>query len=189
MSRERLTESLLNKSDVRARTIWQEAEQRASRYRREAEESCADRRQEAVTRIESVLKQQLDRLSSRTEKRLRRTRLLAEERFSQQLRRLAVEQLAVLSTEQRSRSLRQLAAELPKLDWRQINVHPADRQQAAKLFAACIIDTDPSLLGGLIAATSDNAIRVNNSLSGRLEQAWPKLCGSVLDALRADRKE
>lgn len=186
MSREKLTAALLEKRDAEARTIWQEAEQQASRYRQTAEERCAGRRQAAEVRYATELSQQRDRLDSQTGKRLRRIRLLAEETFSERLRPLAFAQLAILAAEDRADSLQQLITELPELDWRQISVHPDDHKQAAQLFPGCSISTDQALLGGVIAATADGAIRINNSLLSRLEQAWPKLCGRLLDTLQTE---
>ena len=188
MSRERLTESLMSKSDARARAIWQEAELQAQRYRQEADERCADQRREAKGQQELQVGQQLIQLSIRVEKRTRRIRLLAEEQLLDRLRLLATDQLGRLTTEQRTGSLRRLAAELPELDWQQVTVHPDDRQQAVDLFPDCAIDTDPALLGGVVAATTDKAVCVDNSLSRRLDQIWPKLSGSVLDSLHADKE-
>lgn len=184
MSREKLTAALLETSDTRARTIWQEVEQQANRYRQEADEHVAVQRQEVEGRHAAMVKQQQDHLDNRTGKRLRRIRLSAAERFSARLRQLALEQLSSMSAEARADSLQQLAAELPGLDWQQVTVHPDDQKQAAQLFSDCAIVTEPALLGGLIATTADGAICVNNSLSRRLEQAWPKLSGSLLDVLQ-----
>lgn len=188
MSREKLKESLLEKRDARARAIWQEAELKARRYRQETEASSADQRQKRVARIESKLTEQLDRLSSRIEKRLRRTRLLAEETFSEQLRQLALQRLTTLTPEERRRSLKRLARELPGLAWEQITVHPEDRQQAAEIFPDCTINTDPALSGGVIAITVERILAVDNSLTKRLEQAWPALSGTLLDSVRKKRE-
>ena len=185
MSREKLTAALLEKRDERAHALWQDVEQQADRYRQEAEESCAERHLAAERRHEAKLAQQRDRLDSRLGKRLRRIRLVAEDRFSWQLRQLALEQLQVLSAVDRGASLQQLAAELPERDWQQVTVHPEDQKQAAQLFVGCTIVTDPALLGGVIASTADGAICVDNSLVRRLEQIWPELCGSLLDELQS----
>ncbi len=184
MSREKLTAALLEKRDARAHAIWQEVEQQASRYRQAAQERCAGRRQAAEDRHAAKLSQQRDRLDNRTGKRLRRVRLLAEATFSAQLRQLAFAQLTILAAADRADALQQLAAELPELEWQQITVHPDDRQQAAQLFPGCSIATDPAQLGGVIAVTADAAICINNSLTRRLEQAWPRLCGRLLDTLQ-----
>ena len=185
MSREKLTEALLDKRDDRARSLWHEVEQQADRYRQEAKDRCAEQRLEAERRHEAKLGQQRDRLDSRTAKRRRRTRLLAEEIFSSQLRQLALEQLQVLLTEDRAGSIQFLSAELPERDWQQVIVHPDDQKQAAKLFPGCTILTDPALFGGVIASTADGTICVDNSLIRRLDQAWPELCGSLLDELQS----
>lgn len=189
MSREKLTESLLAKRDARAREIWQDAEQRAVRYRQQAEARCTDLRRGIQRQYETELTQQLDATSNRIEKKARRIRLLAEETFLQQLHRLAIQQIAAGSATERLRSLQRLAAELPLRPWQQITVHPADRQQAAELFPDSHVETDPALLGGLVAVSDDAAVRVDNSLNGRLEQYWQRLSGSILDSLRADRQE
>ena len=189
MSRERLTESLLAKRDAQARAIWQEAELRASHYRQAAEDRRAADRQTAQAQHDLKLGQQLDQLAIRIEKRARRVRLFAEEKFAERLRRLAVVQLARLSTDERGAILQRLATELPEFDWQRVTVHPDDRLQAVQLFPDVIIDTDPALIGGLTVTTTDGSISVNNSLDRRLEQLWPELCGSVLDALQADKRE
>ena len=186
MSREKLTEALLEKRDAEAGRIWQEVEQQVSRYRQKAEERCTKERQELEKRYETLLSQQRDSLDNRTGKRLRRIRLLAEETFFVQLWPLALAQLSIQSAKDRVGTLRQLAAELPELDWQQVTVHPDDRKQAAQLFPGSIVASEPALLGGLIAATSDGAISINNSLIRRLEQLWPKLCGSLLDTLKTE---
>ena len=189
MSRGRLTESLLGKRDARARAIWQEAELRASHYRQAAEDRCAAARQTAQAQHDQKLGQQLDQLANRIEKRARRVRLFAEEKFAERLWRLAVVQLARLPTDERSSILQRLTTELPEFDWQRVTVHPDDRLQAVRLFPNSTIDTDPALIGGLTVTTTDGAVSVNNSLGTRLVQIWPKLCGSVLDALQADKRE
>ena len=185
MSREKLTEALLDKRDARARELWQDVEQQADRYRQEAEDRCSEQRLDAERRHEAKLGQQRDRLDSRTGKRLRRTRLFAEEIFSTQLRQLALELLQGLLTADRAGSLQRLAAELPERDWQQVTVHPDDQKQAAQLYPGCTVLTDPALLGGVIASTSDGDISVDNSLIRRLDQVWPELCGSLLDELQS----
>lgn len=189
MSRERLTKSLLAKRDAQAHAIWQEAELRASDYRQAAEDRCAADRQKAQAQHDLRLGQQLDRLAIRIEKRARRVRLLAEETFTVRLRRLAAVYLARLSTNERSALLQRLKSELPEFDWQRVTVHPEDRLQAMQLFPNGIIDTDPALIGGLSVTTTDGRVSVNNSLDRRLEQLWPKLCGSVLDVLQAESGE
>ncbi len=181
MSREKLTEALLEKSDEQARSIWQEVEQQASRYRQEAEERCNDRRRDAEVRHAARLAQQQDRLDNRVGKHLRRVRLQAEEVFSELLKQQALEQLSRLSSGDRGDCLQRLATELPEQIWQQVTVCPGDEPQAAKLFPGCHIATDAELLGGLVASTADDAVCVDNSLITRLEQIWPQLCGALLD--------
>ncbi|MBE0500923.1 MAG: hypothetical protein IBX47_05720 [Desulfuromonadales bacterium] len=183
MSRTQLKESLREKGETRGRAIWEEAEQKANRYRLEAEAHYRNRQQQRESECKADLTQELEQLVSRAEKKLQRIRLQSEEIFSQRLWQLACKQLVALLAAERDRSLQSLAAELPGLSWAQITVHPHDRQQAEKLFAGALIDTDPALIGGLIAVTADNAIAVDNSLVKRLTQLWPQLCGNILDAL------
>lgn len=189
MSREKLTESLLDKRDAKARAIWVNAEQRLRQHRQRTEERCAEQRRETEAHLQAELSRRLDRLQTRIDRRKRQLRLRSEEAFAQRLRRLADAQLASLSDERRSETLRRLARELPDRDWRRITVHPDDQQLARQLFPQADIDTDPQLGGGLLAATEDDSVRVDNSLAGRLEQMWPQLSGRLLDSLRADRGE
>lgn len=189
MSREKLTESLLDKRDAKARAIWVNAEQRLRQHRQRTEERCAEQRRETEAHLQAELSRRLDRLQTRIDRRKRQLRLRSEEAFAQRLRRLADAQLASLSDERRSETLRRLARELPDREWRRITVHPEDQQLARQLFPQADIDTDPQLGGGLLAATEDDSVRVDNSLAGRLEQMWPQLSGRLLDSLRADRGE
>ena len=184
MSREKLTESLLEKRDAKARAIWQEAELRLHRHRQQARERCTDQRQELEVRLQAELSMQLDRLQTRIDRQRRQLRLRAEETFSERLRQLAIARLSALPAQQRTETLRRLAHELPERDWRQIITHPDDQPLARQLFSDAEIESDPQLIGGLIAVCENGSIRIDNSLSRRLERGWPQLCGRILDALR-----
>jgi vacuolar-type H+-ATPase subunit E/Vma4 len=189
MSREKLKDSLISKSDARALDIWQKAELQLEQYRQEVDDRSAEQLRETQSQQKRQLEQKLDQLANRSAKRARRIRLFAEERFANRLWQLAIGQLVDLTSKQKADCLRQLAAELPELDWESITVHPIDRQQAVELFPDCHIDTDPDLIGGVLAVTADGAVRIDNSLLKRLKQLWPKLSGEVLDTLKAEKRD
>jgi vacuolar-type H+-ATPase subunit E/Vma4 len=76
-----------------------------------------------------------------------------------------------------------LAGELPAAAWQQVRVHPNDFDQARQTFPNAQVEVDATLAGGLVAVSADGRIVLDNSLTGRLRQAWPGLLPALVTAV------
>lgn len=104
----------------------------------------------------------------------RQQRLEAESRLAGRLRTLAAELLPELACASAT-CLTRLAAELPRLAWQEVRVHPRDRDAAQRLFPEAGIVEDATLCGGLAVTTPAGRIHIDNTLEKRLERLWDDL--------------
>lgn len=111
-------------------------------------------------------------------------RLRAEHALALRLHERARHSLPQLYGDDAERLFAQLAAELPLLPWQTIWTTPDATAAAAALFPTATIVADPSLAGGIKAATAEDNLTVDNTLETRLEKLWPDLLPQMIADLR-----
>ncbi|TFG89515.1 MAG: hypothetical protein E4H17_00535 [Gemmatimonadales bacterium] len=184
MSESELKRALQQEGEARMRGFWQEAETTVAAQRLEVDtrrdqlRSATDRQLQA----ESALLRNTLLFSAQA--RALECRLRAEAALEQRLLLLAHPLLPKLAEDDRAGLWQALRGELPATDWTAIKVHPTDRELAERDFPAAAIACDEAIGGGLVATSADGAIRIDNSLSCRLQRAWPDLLLPLLDELR-----
>jgi len=180
MSREVLIEDLRAKGEERIAAIWREVREEAGKFRAEAEQRLAgeqDRCDLAAHEAERIV-QRRRTMAARRKAAALVTR--AEQELRERLYSLALEQLSGVWSGDRAELLARLAGELPPGDWGLVRVNPADTATTAKLFPGAEIEPDPQIPAGLAATSRDGRITVDNTLSTRLERAWPRLAAELL---------
>lgn len=186
MGERELQEALRNRAQERIQAAWQAAEaavatQRAAAAAQRAALCAAMEKQSA-----SAAAAEQRTLLTATELAMRRQRLAAVAALEERLHALAVQLLGSLDGDERCRLWRALAGELPAAAWQRVSVHPDDRALARQAFPAALVIDEAALVGGLLTAMADGRIEVDNSLSGRLERAWPGLLSSLLAAINEE---
>lgn len=94
--------------------------------------------------------------------------------------------VAQLRRDDAERFFRALAAELPKAPWRSVLCNPDDVAAATACFPAATITSDRAV-SGMIVATEDGSLTVDNTMLKRLEKAWPDLLPDLMAELRGRR--
>jgi vacuolar-type H+-ATPase subunit E/Vma4 len=187
MGEHELHSALRRAADARIRALWVEAETEVAARRvtlvKEledfAETSAQSARHEATAERHAV--------AAATARESRRCRLLAQVALAGRLRTLATQLLTELGEAAREKLWQGAVAALPRAEWQALTVHPADESRARRDFAEATVQVDPRLLGGVVAATADGRIVIDNSLAGRLDRGWPELLAELHDVLEGER--
>lgn len=186
MGEHELQEALRVRTQEQIRMVWQAAEAAVATRRDEIEQ----RRQtmlELLTReLDTAITGERRKLLAAAERVVRQQRLAALASLEGRLHPLAVQLLPALGMAEDRRLWLALAGELPAAEWQHVCVHPDDLDQARQTFPAAVVEGDAALAGGLVAATADGRIVLDNSLAGRLQQAWPELLTPLIAAVRAE---
>lgn len=186
MGEHELHNALRREADSRIRTLWAEAEAEVT-ARREAAKKEQDTLLQAAGAENLRAAQAVQRSAAvRTDQQVRRCHLLARTAIAERLLALAGQLLAELGAADRDGIWRSTVAELPAVAWQTLTVHPDDTERARRAFPQATVQTDPALIGGVIATAGDGRIVVDNSLAGRLLRGWPELLPELTGALERE---
>jgi V/A-type H+-transporting ATPase subunit E len=166
------------------RQVWAEAEQTVAGRRAEVEEQMAKRQQLAEQRQAKSDCRLREEHLLKVRQQNQHSRLTVEAQLNRRLRQLAERLLPELVTGNREALWSRLTTQIPDADWATVRVHPDDRTRAVDHFTGATIETDPALVAGLVAINRDGRVRVDNSLSRRLERAWPALLPPLMTRLK-----
>ena len=175
--------------------LQQEGEEQAKAIRRAAAEAEDALRAEIAGRRNALRGEQEQRLIMARAARQREIlaaaaqeaaliRLRAEHELALRLRERATACLELLRDEGYGELFRELVQELPACAWATVRVNPVDRELATDCFPNAAIVTDPTITGGLVAASADDSLTVVNTLESRLERCWPDLLPGLMTELR-----
>lgn len=163
---------------------WHQAEQAVAEQRQAIDKEQSDLRTAAERRLAADIEAVRSELLHAADARVRTLRLQTEAALAQRLKSLAREALGTIADAGRAAFWSSLMAEIPGADWRSVRVHPADRDRARNDLPQADVATDETLSGGLVVSTADGQVQVDNSLTCRLERAWPELLPGLLGELR-----
>jgi len=186
MGQHELHNALRREADNRIRTLWAEAEaeieERRTALKRDHDALQQTARQEQRSEEQSVQRT----AAAKAELEMRRCRLLARAALAKRLLALAEPLLMELGAANREGVWQSAVTELPVAEWQILTVHPDDAQRAHRDFPESEVKTDPTLIGGVIAATAGERIVIDNSLAGRLVRAWPEFLPELTEALERE---
>jgi vacuolar-type H+-ATPase subunit E/Vma4 len=180
MGREELAAALKQKGEAEVKAIRQAAEAEVERYRQQRWQEVERQGQICDREADWSARQECRQVDWRVAKKVRNLRLQALLALDRRLWQQLLDEIARLKPVARKRLFKELAAELPVLEWESVTVHPDDAGHSKKHFPDCRIETDSTVGAGLIVETEDGNIRIDNSLRQRLHKQWQKLCGEAL---------
>ena len=180
MGLEELISTLRKNEEKQIEEIWQEAKSEAESLRKQIADEIANISRKHAEKLNSACQRSRRAIISETAIKSRKKELLTYTSLAQSLYDAAIKQLPVLRTQNYEKVFAELAAELPANHWEKVCVNPADVQLAAKIFPAETIDSDPTIIGGLIGAAADKTIIIDNTFRKRLEKKWIYLLPAIL---------
>lgn len=186
MGEHELREALHRETQAKIRAIWLAAENAVAARRAEVAAEVAGLRAASARRQVAALAAEQRARRSVAATAARQRLLATETLLLERLYRLAVQQLGTFGAMERRRLWPVLAGELPPGEWRRVRVHPEDVAPARQRFPAAEVDGVAELGGGLVVATADGRITVDNSLAGRLSRCWPELQALLLAAIHKE---
>lgn len=186
MGEHELQEALRREAQAKIRAIWEAAEAAVAARRAEVAAAAVALRAASARRQALALAEVQRTTRSQAEAAARQRLLTAESVLLERLQRLAMRLLPQLGAGERPRVWQALAGELPPGDWQRVQVHPDDLPLARTTFPAAEIAGAPELGGGLVVATADGRLAVDNSLAGRLERRWPELQIPLMAAIQEE---
>ena len=185
MARPALIESLRRQAARDAQAVWDGARAEAERRRAELATTLEQER----LRLDQAVVAEVQRVESQgaaeAEHKARETNAGATVALAERLLQLARAELPQLCGTARGPVLDALARELPLCTWRCVRVNPADAMLARQRFPDAIVETDPSISGGMEVACEDGRIAVSNTLETRLAIAWPDLLPGLIAEIAA----
>jgi hypothetical protein len=183
MGEHELQQALRVRTQERIRSAWQTAEAAVAARRDEVGRLRQTVLEQAARAVAAAAAGERRKLLAATEQKLRQQRLASLASLEARLQTLAVQLLPDLGMAERRRLWLALAGELPAAAWQQVRVHPNDFDQARQTFPNAQVEVDATLAGGLVAVSADGRIVLDNSLTGRLRQAWPGLLPALVKAV------
>jgi len=186
MGQHELHNALRREADNRIRALWAEAEAEVEEQRTALKREH-DTLQQAARQEQRSEEQAVRRTAAaKAELEMRRCRLLARAALAKRLLALAEPLLVELGSANREGVWQSAVTELPVAEWQILTVHPDDAQRARRDFPETEVRTDTTLVGGVIAATTDERIVIDNSLAGRLLRGWPEFLPELTEALERE---
>jgi len=172
-------------------SLWQEAEKKIAAILRDTGEEETRIVEDALLRIRrlreesqelcsSVSGKRTEEILSEAEKKARLVTIAEDARLSERLYRISQASLRELRKRDYQGSFRNMASELPPLDWKTVRVNPEDAGIAREYFPEAGIITDDSISGGMDVMTEDAKIRVINTLEKRLQRAWGDILPHIM---------
>jgi vacuolar-type H+-ATPase subunit E/Vma4 len=180
VGRDALLESLRARAAEERAALWAEVRSQADALRAELAQAAAAERERSRATLATLELRLAEASATELRRQQRVLRTEAALRLEQRCRELARSELPGLRDE---RLFSRLAQELPPLEWRSVEVNPADASRAQALFPDAAVVCLATITGGLNVATRAERVRIENSLETRLEMAWPDLVPQLLASL------
>ena len=185
-----LKAALLREAENRARSLWQTAEAVVEERRRAVEKEISRNESEATKRLEEAAEAERKAILFSAQQKADDRRLRATADLCERIKKLADRLLPQLAVQEGPALWTALLNELPDIAWGTVWVCPEDKSLAEQSLPGVRITEQSGLGGGLVVATMDGRIKVDNSLLCRLNRAWPdllpKLIAEVYKRLEVD---
>ena len=184
MGSRELIESLRAAGDGKVRALRAVAEEEAERVRSEAARRIGAIHQSHEREREAEAAKQAEALLAEANAEARRIRLQADRALADRLAALARKSLPSLRNVGYTGVFDAFVQELPRLGWRAVRVHPADRELAASRFPDAEVLTDEDISGGLVALTEGGRVQVVNTFETRLARRWEEMLPDIMREVR-----
>ncbi|MBZ0147359.1 MAG: V-type ATP synthase subunit E [Pseudorhodoplanes sp.] len=175
MGHEELIAALRQEAAAKALAIREEAGAEAERIRRDTDRRIKDIR-EKYGQQAAVLAREAEEIAlSQARQEARGILLTAEAGLAGRACALVGDMLASLRQRDYAAVFDALIAELPVFPWEVVRVNPADEALAKERFREAVVQTDPSITGGLEVSDRAGNVRVINTFEKRIENLWPEI--------------
>jgi vacuolar-type H+-ATPase subunit E/Vma4 len=180
MDCEELLEALRQEAEKKIAVIIREAAEEETRIVNEALLKISRLREDSQRLCSSVSGKRTADILSEREKKARLLNIAGELTLSARLYRISQASLSNLRNRDHEGVFRNLAEELPPLDWKAVRVNPGDAGIAREHFPEAGVIPDDSISGGMEVMTADGKIRVINTFEKRLERVWGDVLPNIM---------
>ena len=184
MGKPELEAVLRRDGEIKARVIWQTAEEKAAQARRETETMLEQLAEENRLRCEQLSAAIAEKILIAARQQVRLSHLEAEQQLAERLLALAKEMLPQLAEQEGKRLFLRLADEIPSAEWRLVKVNERDDGAAKDRFPNAEVLVSDAICGGLVVEDLLAEVIIINTLEKRLEHLWPQLLPHLLMQLR-----
>jgi V/A-type H+/Na+-transporting ATPase subunit E len=175
-----LISSLRSAGDEKLKTLRAEAEQEAERVRAEAARRIDALRQEHARRHAAEAARHAEVLMAEANSAVRAVGLRAERALADRLYDVARASLHTLRNEGYRDLFTGFAGEFPRFTWKTVRVNPGDVGLAREYFPDAEVQEDPVIIGGMVAASEGDRVRVVNTFEKRLERLWEEMLPDIM---------
>jgi vacuolar-type H+-ATPase subunit E/Vma4 len=180
MGYKELIESLLDETEKKISSLWEEAETVSVGVAAEQRKKIASIREAVRKKQTLIISKESDRILAGARSSARKTILLALKDLSGHLYRNALSMLHTLRDDNYRKVFDLLVKELPTFRWHTIRVNPEDVTIAEGYFPDSSVVADGKITGGLDVMTEDGRVRVINTFEKRLERIWDDLLSLLI---------
>ncbi|MCX7793985.1 MAG: V-type ATP synthase subunit E [Thermodesulfovibrionales bacterium] len=186
MGYQELIESLKEKAKERIEALRKDGEQEIEKYREKALSEFEKFRIEYLNHVRQVEESEVSSLVLEAKKQAGIIRNMTMHRLAERIYNIARESLLSLRKEGYEDFFENIVRELPPMRWSRIKVNPLDRKLAEVYFPDVEIVEDASIIGGLVAESTEG-ITVDNTFIKRLERLWPEILPEILREIKIEK--
>ena len=172
--------SLRVAGEEKLKALRTDAEQEAERVRAEAARRINALREEHIRKHSVEAARHAEAIMAEASAAVRAVGLRSERTLADRLYDVARGVLHTLRNEGYRGVFTGFSRELPQFTWMTVRVNPGDVALAQELFPAAEVQADPSIIGGLVAASEGDRVRVVNTFEKRLESLWEDILPDIM---------
>jgi vacuolar-type H+-ATPase subunit E/Vma4 len=172
--------SLRAAGDERLKAIRAEAEKEAERVRLDAGRRIEALQEEHARKHAAEAARQAETLMAEANRNVRAIGLRAERALAERLYGAARASLNALRNEGYRDVFTGFARELPRFTWKTVQVNPGDVALAREQFPGAEVLAEPGIIGGLVAASEGDQVRIVNTFEKRLERMWEEMLPDIM---------
>ena len=172
--------SLRVAGDERLKAVRAEAEQEAARIRTEAAHRINALQEEHARKHAAEAERHAEALMAEANAAVRAVGLRAERALAERLFDAARGALHSLRNVGYRGVFTGFAQELPRFTWKTVRVNPEDVALAREQFPEAEVLADPAIIGGMVAVSEGDRVRVVNTFEKRLESLWEEMLPDIM---------
>ena len=172
--------SLKLAGEDKLKSLRAEAEQEAGQVRAEAARRIEALQEEHARKHAAEAARHADALMAEAHAAMRAVGLRAERALAERLYDAARASLHTLRNEGYQGVFTGFSRELPQFTWKTVRVNPGDVALARELFPDAEIQPDPAIIGGMMAVSEGDRVRVVNTFEKRLDSIWEEILPEIM---------
>lgn len=189
MAVDKLVASLRKNEQAQKEAIWQQVRSEADALHQQAELKRKEMGEQHEQELRASVRRAREVIRREGATHVRQKQLDADRALAEQLRRIALDVLAEVWQQDRTRIFAGLVDELPKRAWSEIRVHPLDQEAAVVYFPKDRVRSDEKVSDGFIAIDREHGLTVDARLEVRLDGIWDQLLPKLMEVCRGTALE